>query len=87
MRRSDRWGSNRLDAEAHHRAVSLSCRVMLVSLGVFGLCAVWIVLRTMAGWELFSNIPITVVLFVAAIAGMIVGFLWIRRIANDVGEV
>ena len=64
--------------------MTLWFRLLLVGLGVAGLYLVWIVVTTMRSG---SGFPYDLVLLAVALAGLVVGILWIRRIANEVGEV
>jgi hypothetical protein len=69
---------------AHDRAVSLLLRLVLVGFGLAGLYLVWVVISTTRSG---SDFPYDLVLLAVALAGAVVGILWIRKIANEVGEV
>lgn len=69
---------------AHDLAVSLLLRLVLVGVGLVGLYMTWVAFSTMRGG---SGFPYDLVLLAVALAGAVVGILWIRKIANEVGEV
>ncbi len=74
---------------AHHRAVRLVLQLLLV--GVAGLSIVAVCVALLVRITNWSSLPVEIdagsVLLVVGFAGLVAGFIWISRIAGDVGKV